>query len=232
MNKHADLPPSSSDKWINCHGWLRQNRGLKEEQSEAAAEGVLAHTVLELKLLNPESALPEDVPADMEDLIDEVVSWIDNKREDGYEIFPEQRVDYGEQFGYVDLFGTSDVVGIRHDRMLVADLKYGRGQVEVQDNFQMLVYLAGVTAKFGRRPEYELAVLQPRGQHKHGKYRAWILTDKEFGEFLVKLEAAIAGNYNGGKLNPGDHCRKYCKAMGKCPAIAERAIQIFRDNPL
>jgi len=48
---HSELPPSSSDKWINCHAWRRQVAGVEDVSSAAADEGTLAHDWLAEHLL-------------------------------------------------------------------------------------------------------------------------------------------------------------------------------------
>lgn len=224
---HADLPPSSSDKWLYCHGWLALNRGLPNETSAAAAEGTEAHEVLESVL---RGTLDLDTLKDneMHDYLSSCLEWL--FYQPGV-IHPELRMDFGSTFGFVDLFGTSDVVIDHPEHLTVADLKYGMGLVEVEGNTQLLTYLSAAVEQFGPRERYRLAILQPRAYHPQGTIREWWLTHRELEEFRVLLGDAISRNYNRGKPTAGDHCRKYCKAQGSCPALARHSLELFRSTP-
>ena len=169
------------------------------------------------------------VPPDMDDTIASVAEWL---LDQPGQVLAEEQVDYGSQFGFHGLFGTSDSIILEPDRITTADLKYGFGIVEVEWNPQLMIYLSGAVAKYGRRDRYRLAVLQPRGRHDDGPIREWEFGNKELDDFNKLLSTAIHKNYKGGKPVVGDYCRKYCKAMGICPAAAKAAVAIFKENPI
>lgn len=228
--EHSELPPSSSDKWMVCHGWLQANRPYrtKRETSDSAEEGTLAHTVLDSLIKSHLASAPVSNPEILERmtaLAHEILG------QDGVK-FSETRVDYGEQFGFVNLFGTSDIVRITDDMLEIADLKYGRVIVEVEANTQLMLYLSGAVQKFGRRPMYRLTIHQPRAFHKDGYTRSVDVTPEQLDDFNRLLEKAIAGNYaSKPKFTPGDHCRNYCSAMGSCKAAAQHSIRLFLETP-
>lgn len=233
---HSELPPSSADKWIHCHGWLNQTRPFRQGEStssEAAEEGTLAHLFLEALLLEHlGKPFPEgrpQVPKEMEERITAIFEWVIDQPGD---LYAEERYDYGEQFGFVDLFGTADVTLVEEDCITIADLKYGFGLVEVEGNFQLMIYLAGAVARFGPRERYRLVILQPRGSHRDGSTRVWEVDHETLTDFLVILEDAITKNYKGGTPVAGDHCRHYCPALGSCPGPAEQAIRLFREHAI
>lgn len=227
---HSELPPSSSDKWTVCHGWLQANKPYRSKKgpSAAADEGTLAHSVLESLIKSRMASAPGSNP----EILERMTALADAILAQDGEIHPEIRVDFGEQFGFVDLFGTSDVVRITDDMLEIADLKYGRGVVEVEGNTQLMLYLSGAVRKFGARPMYRLTIYQPRAFHKDGYIRSVEVTPGQLEDFNLLLEKAIAGNYAPKpEFTPGDHCRNYCSAMGSCKAAAKHSIRLFLETP-
>lgn len=237
---HSPLPPSAASKWLVCGAWMRLNAVLPEQVSSAAAdEGTLAHAHLEKALLKkyPRHVDTKDTddilgllhpPADMEADLRSTLIWIEQQRG---EVYPEIVLDYGDQFGFIDHTGTSDLVIVDEEMMTVGDLKYGRTIVDVADNPQLLIYLSAAIQKFGKRSLYRLVVFQPRAWHRHGHIRDWFVTNEEMELFNVQLKKAILANYRGGKPNPGPHCQEFCKAIGICPGPKEQAIQLFKRIP-
>lgn len=229
---HSDLPPSSSDKWLNCQAWFRLTRGLENKSSRAAEEGTLAHSHFEAHLSGIQGldSLDND---EMQDALLSCTEWVEDQVEEvGGELHTELRVDFGEKFGYVGLSGTADVIVVSEGELLIADLKYGVTPVEVEENTQLLIYLVGAIHRFGPRESYRVAILQPRGYHAKGPIRVWQVSKKRVAEFEEHLKAAIHGNYNGGQAVVGPHCRNYCLAAAVCPALAAHSLRLFRETPI
>ena len=99
--EHSELPPSSSDKWMVCHGWLQANKPYRSKKSSSAAadEGTLAHSVLESLIRSRLASTPEANP----EILERMTALVDAILAQDGEIHPETRVDFGEQFGFVDL---------------------------------------------------------------------------------------------------------------------------------
>lgn len=226
--EHADLPPSSSDKWIECHAWFRYTRGIKDEGSAAADEGTAAHLVL-AKVLGGETKISSIDNEELADAIGVCMDWISDQVG---EIFSEVEVDFGAKFGFVDLFGTSDLVILGDDLLTISDFKYGRGLVEVPGNTQLMTYLSGAVAKFGRRPRYRIGIMQPRAYHPDGFVREAYVSQEDLDAFEERMAAAILANYNRGPAKVGDHCRNFCSALGSCPAVAAHSVKLFRSTPV
>jgi hypothetical protein len=225
---HSELPPSSADKWFNCYGWRRKVDGLPNPSSAAAEEGTLAHEWFADHLLGTRdlSDCPDD---EMADHLLMCVDWVETQS--GIRHI-EQRVDFGKPFGFEDLTGTSDLVLVHDDYLIVADLKYGKGVVEVEDNKQLLCYLVGAVNKHGRRPEYRLTILQPRAWHRHGLIRETRISNHYLLEFEHKLHNALKGSYNPrSELMAGPWCQHYCQAFGQCEAAAKKSLDVFRNTP-
>ena len=228
---HSELPPSSADKWFNCHAWRRLNHGIEDTTSAAAEEGTVAHAWLSDHLLGLRDLTDCDDP-EMYDHLMMVADWIVTTAGEEGTTHAEDRVDFGSSFGFEGLTGTSDLVIDFPDKLIVADLKYGRGVVEVSDNKQLLCYLVGAVAKFGRRPIYKIAILQPRAWHRDGPTRSTTLTDEELQSFEAGLVLAIQGSYsNKAVATAGPWCQHYCKALSRCPAAAAKALDLFRSTP-
>jgi len=188
----------------------------------------LAHSVLESLIKSRMTSAPGSNP----EILERMTALADTILAQDGVIYPETRVDFGDQFGFVDLFGTSDVVRITDELLEIADLKYGRGVVEVEANTQLMLYLSGAVRKFGARPMYRLTVYQPRAFHKDGYIRSVDVTPGQLEDFNLLLEKAIAGNYAPKpEFTPGDHCRNYCSAMGSCKAAAKYSIRLFLEDP-
>ena len=47
MSAHSEIGPSSADRWMNCPASVKRSRGLKSTTSEFAAEGSVAHQLVE-----------------------------------------------------------------------------------------------------------------------------------------------------------------------------------------
>lgn len=260
---HSELPPSSADKWLQCHAWRRLNAGLVSKSNAAADQGTLAHSHLE-KSLREAYPLPEGfsvpvieeepppkpirgkktipitpveeiqelgaTPKDMADHLETVMDWLQDEHGT---VCAELRMDFGSQFGFEGLTGTSDVVIVSPQLLTIGDLKYGLGVVEVTENPQLMVYLSAAVAFFGKRPLYRLVVMQPRAYHKHGPIRDFWVTNEELDEFNAVLEHAIRQNYSPtGKAVPGDWCRHWCKALPTCEAVQKKVLEVFKNNPI
>lgn len=252
---HAKLPPSSSDKWLHCWGWLATVQEHHEEygvpeSSPAALEGTEAHEVFEqlirgVPTVSPDHALPKTktgrkIYADAvnhphAEALSDCHEWV--LRQEGL-VYPELRVDFGAPFGYVGLEGTCDVTILHPEFLKIADLKFGRGLVGVEDpegtpNSQLMCYLLGAINLFGEREKYSITVMQPRAGHPKGPIRERWVTKTDLSIFKYDLEKAVDANFSR-KYAPsvGPWCRKFCDAIGSCKAQRNQSLQMMKDTPL
>ena len=245
---HSELPPSSADKWFYCHAWRRLTHGVEDTSSAAAEEGTIAHAWMADHLMAQRDLVDCDDP-EMADHLFMCVEWVN--AQDG-DLYVETRVDYGSAFGFTGLTGTSDLIFVAEDHLTIADLKYGRMVVEVGEtllfgaedsddaaetrratNLQMLCYLVGAVEKFGPRPRYRLAILQPRAWHRDGPIRDAWLSHEELVTFKEKLAVAIKASYSPkAQACAGPWCRHYCKALSRCKEAAKLSLDLFRKNPV
>lgn len=236
---HADLPPSSADKWMRCLGWLRTVSEHREKfgtppSSAAADEGTRAHELLEAHLKTLPNFVGDRAGAELLDesdpFFDDLLTCVDWIEQQEGDLHLETRLDFGASFGYVGLTGSVDMTFVEPARLTIADLKFGRGVVEASNNAQLLTYLSAARDAFGPRPEYRIVILQPRAYHPEGPIRVHHVTSSALEVFRFDLEEAIAGNYAGGPNTPGDHCRKFCSALSSCKAVAKASLQRFAET--
>ncbi len=224
---HSELGPSASDKWMVCPAWRRFTQVIpKAPSGKAAEEGTEAHALLEAVLVGRIASV-EHANMEMAKHVQSCADWV--YAQSGI-VHPEVEVDYGEEFGYVNLFGTSDIIIEHKEHLTVGDLKYGFGLVEAEDNSQMMIYLVGAVARFGEREKYRLVILQPRGNHFKGPIREVWVPHAELLVFKSKLAAAIADSYTNKPPVVGAHCRNYCAALATCSGVKEHAVRLFKST--
>lgn len=140
---HAKRSPSGAKKRKLCPGSVVLEAGREDRTSRYAAEGTVAHAVMELCLTENQDAeayvgrvmsadgFDFEVDMDMADRVNEFVAWVRMYIDPaaGDVLLVEQSVPIGHITGEEGGSGTADVVGIVEGgtRLVVLDLKYGRG---------------------------------------------------------------------------------------------------------
>lgn len=239
--KHAVLSPSASHRWLVCPGSVEANRNRPFETNKYSIEGTSAHTLLEVCLIlddEPEGykgvILEKDLfPVD-DDMINGVGYALDWVR--GYmannptaKLFIEYSVNYDVAIG-TDAktgFGTADVIIDNRPKEIVAfDYKHGIGiTVDVKDNTQLLLYLAGYREEAGKAKNYRKVVCQPRARKRKPINEASV-NDAQLTAWLNKKVipiVPIALGENAPRV-AGDHCQ-YCVADGNCVAQYETVME-------
>lgn len=209
---HADLAPSSADRWMNCTASVRASAGVVSEDNEYSLEGTDAHRQLELWLT---LGLP---PADALLLEHLTVAYdyaIDLEKR-GYEVRYEERLTYD-----ADIWGTGDIVAIKGTKLKIVDYKHGYIPVEVEHNSQLQTYALAAERTYGREfVNIELTVIQPRLPHRHGPVRSWTFAENFklwFANDIHLAKLAIFGDNP--KFMAGRWCR-YCPIFGNCKTAA------------
>lgn len=249
---HALLSASSSHRWLACPPSVRLEEPFPDTAGEAAAEGTLAHAIVEERLNRIiEGKAPGKASAKlkahplykpvMEEHADEYVNYVVDLWEDAKLhckdaiLVSEQRLDYSPWAP--EGFGTGDTAIICDGTCHVVDYKYGKGvPVNAEDNPQLRLYGLGLWNAYNML--YNIThihghIVQPRLESTTsellpiGRLLGW-------GEAVVKPRALMA--WDGvGEFEPGDHCR-FCKARGACKARAQKQLELaqyeFRDAPL
>jgi hypothetical protein len=254
MNKvtekdHAELGPSSWDRWSNCPGSVALSRGQPNNSSIYAAQGSVAHEVADRVLREEIGSASEllgqtfqiegfdiEVDEEMVDAVDTYVRIVHELVGDGM-LMPEQQVPIGHLTGETGAEGTSDAIIIGEKHMVVIDLKYGKGvRVNAEGNGQGRMYALGALEKFKAVydgiEDVQIVIVQPRLEDGVSQE---MLNIGELEEFKDEVElaagrvaATVAGDVSA--LVPGEKQCKFCPAAGICPALkaeTSKQLQVF-----
>lgn len=234
---HAFLPPSSSERWINCPPSAKENAG-GNTGSTYAQQGTDAHALCEYKV---KKALGHRVRDPTEDLTyfdeemaehsDAYCEFIMEQVQTAREACPdplvlvEQRLDFTRWVA--ESFGTADCVIVADGTMTVIDFKYGLGVlVEAENNSQMRMYALGALNLFESLYDIQtvrMVIFQPRRDN--------ISTAEVTKEELLRwadevlIPAAEQAAKGEGDYKAGKHCQ-FCKIKATCRKRAEYNLQM------
>ena len=248
MAGHALLSPSASHRWLHCTAAPRLEEGIKDEGSDYAAEGTLAHAYCAMKLKNflglPTDGEKEEIAAlqekygtgEMAEYTDTYATIVLEKYNDAREATPdaqllvETRLDFSD---YVpEAFGTADAIIIADGTMEVIDFKYGKGvKVSAVENPQMMIYALGAYARFAfeyRIDNLRATIVQPRIDN----LSEYEITVEELTAWAANVLAPAAEKaYKGeGPQTPGAWCQ-FCKVKNQCRALANKCKEVVAVDP-
>lgn len=239
---HAQYAPSAAHRWMVCHASVRACADLPNYSSRYAAEGTVAHHVLEQSLLQNVDAMhfigdivDVEIEGKMSSLIVDkpmceavqvALDWLRPMIDEADEWHPEQKVSL-ELYGAESCYGTSDFTAVIAvaNRVLVVDYKHGAGVVvEVINNPQLKIYALGTLLQLppGTRINHvQTTIIQPRIPHPLGPIRSHTYTTAELMDFgadvLYAIERCEAPD---AQFVPGEHC-KWCGIENSCAARAK-----------
>ena len=255
--KHALLSASGASRWLACPPSAKLEEQFPDTESEAAAEGTLAHELAEAKVRNffftkefgkrklngaikklRENELWRD---EMQGYTDEYLDYIKDTAlslKSAPSVRIEQRV-YFKEYTLADPedeiegSGIADCILLYGDTVHVIDFKYGKGvPVHAEDNPQLMLYALGAYQAY--RLLYpisraKLTIVQPRLD----TISEWECSAEDllkFGEY-VKGRAALAVK-GGGDFAPGSDTCRFCRAKAQCHARAEENVRLafFTDK--
>lgn len=244
---HAIYAPSAAHRWMVCPASVKATANIPSFSSVYAAEGTVAHHVLEHALIGSRPAAHyigdiidveiEGKPSSLivtKEMAEAVQVCLDYLRpiiENADEYHAEQRVTL-ELFGAAGCYGTCDFTAIVSvaGRIIVVDYKHGAGVgVDVIGNPQLRIYALGTLLKLGRLhgvTHIQTTIVQPRFPHADGPIRSHTYTLAELMDFgadvLDAIERCEADNP---PYVPGDHC-KWCGIEDSCAARAKANMHI------
>ena len=248
MAVHALLSPSASHRWLHCTAAPRLEEGIKDEGSDYAAEGTLAHAYCAMKLKNflglPTDGEKEEIAAlqekygtgEMDEYTDTYATIVLEKYNAARAATPdaqllvETRLDFSD---YVpEAFGTADAIIIADGTMEVIDFKYGKGvKVSAVENPQMMIYALGAYARFAfeyRIDNLRATIVQPRIDN----LSEYEITVEELTAWAANvLTPAAEKAYKGeGPQTPGAWCQ-FCKVKNQCRALASKCKEVVAVDP-
>lgn len=238
-NGHALLSASSAHRWLECPPSVQLTASLPDTAGEAAAEGTLAHRIVEERLdsiiekgIWPKKSsaklrMDERYRPVMEEHADTMVGYVMDlfdKYSDAV-LMSEQRLDFSRWVP--DGFGTGDALVIADGVIHVIDYKYGKGvPVYAEDNPQLRLYALGAYEAYDSLydiHEIHTHIVQPRLDSQTTE----TLTAEELlrwaDEYVApRAQLALTGE---GEMNPGEWCR-FCKVRATCRARAEQQLAL------
>lgn len=241
--EHSKLPPSSAARRMACPGSRAMcERYARDEETEASAEGELAHKVAALYLdILVAKEMPLTYTAEMHDGAKLYKSVIERYYPDSSAnggnisnfIQIEERVNIDNV--HPEMWGTPDAWGIIDETLHVFDYKFGHTPVEVFENWQLIAYACGVLKDVQKVKNIYLHIIQPRDFVSISKHKVWGLTAQELEDYKQRLiiSETLAMTPNA-PLKISAEC-KYCPARHACPALQQAAFGAcevsFRDIP-
>ena len=222
------LRPSSASRWIACPASAKLSALVPyQEAGEAAKIGTAIHALAEtcyqldtdpMKFIGQEvegiTMTEENCAFALEHL--EAI-WAVQDELGSVKV--EQLYKLYETPQYT-LQGTADVVGISKDKLIIADLKTGRGYVDA-DSEQMKIYALGALLHNSQKPkEVEFQIIQPH----HGEKRVHRMSVDELGvwETEVLLPAIHDAVSDAPRYAPSESACQWCPAKHICSAQKEQ----------
>lgn len=237
MATHAKrFSPSAAERWMTCPGSVAACLDLPNESSSYADEGTAAHYMAEQilrgadgkSLVGKKADNGVEMTAEMLLEVTKYTNYVLGVVEaTGGILMVEQRLPLIDITGE-DAHGTSDVVILAGDEIIVVDLKYGMGvKVEAENNPQLQIYALAALGQFGLAQDFTRArvvIHQPRLNH----VSEWAQPVSDLESFGVAIKWAV-GNamLPDADLVPSDKGCKFCRAKATCPAIRQQAMDEF-----
>jgi hypothetical protein len=222
------LRPSSASRWIACPASARLSTLVPyQESGEAAKIGTAIHALAETCF---------QLDTDPMKFVGQVVEGIIMTEENcSFALEHLQAIwSIQDELGHVkveqlfklyqtpqfSLQGTADVVGRSVEKLIIADLKTGRGYVDA-DSEQMKIYALGALMDNNHKPrEVEFQIVQPH----HGEKRIHRMSVDELGvwETEVLLPAINDAVSDAPRYNPSESACQWCPAKHICSAQKEQ----------
>lgn len=223
------LAPSAAHRWMNCAAYPQLALSYPEPpEGDEAREGTCAAWVAQCALTGQASdcsALIGKTHANGWLVTDEMAAIVQ-----GYVELVLKRGGTTSCEKFVTLStdpfiaGTTDLSATIGDKptLYVDDLKYGRKIVEVRKNPQLVIYAAAILRNYapGTFNLVQLGIYQPRGFHRDGPYRKWVVSVAELQKLADEIiEAGRRAMAPNPTATPGEWC-EYCPVATRCEALA------------
>jgi hypothetical protein len=226
--KPLKLRPSSASRWIACPASARLSTLVPyQEAGEAAKIGTAIHALAETCF---------QLDTDPMKFVGQVVEGITMTEENCSFALEHLQAIWAiqDELGHVkveqlfklyqtpqfSLQGTADVVGISQDKLIIADLKTGRGYVDA-DSEQMKIYALGALMHNSQKPkEVEFQIIQPHhGEKRVHTMSAVALREWEQNILRPAVDEALSDTP---RYAPSESACQWCPAKHICSAQKEQ----------
>jgi hypothetical protein len=249
---HSIYGASSAYRWFACPGSVRElAKTPPRPQSPEAAEGTLAHEILEheLRVLASDNdgaavaeykafleaqellaPLPDDMLESVRVCVDHVYAIL--VAHPDAQIFLETPFELPSFIAPGQCFGTCDILIYVPSlkRLYVIDYKHGKHRVNVVENKQLQYY--GVGGLYAH-PEWEveevvLTIVQPRVSHGE-TVSEWTTNPIDLTLFLAEIDEAIIRTQAPDAPLVPDREQQcfFCDALPTCPAAESKALAMM-----
>lgn len=251
MSEHVRLGGSKAHRFLVCHASPRLEEAAGPDVAGPhAVEGTVAHHIGEtvLRTRGPQAMGTflgvtiegVTVTREMLDAVQVYVDWAENIRaaSPSAKVLLEHQVTLAALNPPEPMRGSADFVAVIKDLklLIVGDYKHGKGHVvEVTGNKQTRYYALATLLTLPPEDvagidKVQMTIIQPRAYHPDGPIRSETIGIEELLDFAEDLlQAAKAVQDPNAKPTPGEHCL-FCKAAGNCPAKADQALALARDE--
>lgn len=236
---HSVFSPSGSPMWLGCSGSLIPNLFAPDDSGEDAAYGTVGHMIGEIWLktgMKPTQFLGTrqfvqsgewgymiDVDESMFAYVKRYVDWCKNLPGDHH---VETRVDFSE-LTPIPSGGTADHAACTWQRMVITDLKMGKGvRVYAKDNTQARLYALGFFYEWDWLYDFQEIVVRI-AQPRLDVFDDWTVTRSELLEFAeyVRERAAAAWVQNAPRTPSAKACQ-WCRVQATCAAKAKVVLEL------
>lgn len=230
---HSVFSPSAAEMTTTCEESLVINVLADDNATFFAAEGTVAHSILEEWFLTSErpdhrvgqveiaSGFEISVDEEMLGFVEEAHDWLMLETLDAEHWMAEQHVDISRLTPIPEQGGTADFVAFRWQHMTIGDLKYGKDPVYARGNKQLRVYALGVFYEWDWLYNFQtikIMIAQPR---LPGGMTEWTITRDELLEFAEWIKERWAKTWQPRHLLTRTPSVKGCRwcADVACPAL-------------
>jgi len=253
VKEHSEFGGSQAERIMNCPGSVILSRGVPNKTNDSSEEGTAAHACLEF-IVNNRKLLKNKVTRKKildkaeesftigesgktyywtKDMIADALNaltWLQEQLSPRSTIYVEQKLD-ASKFTTDDQGSTLDLAMANWNarELIVADYKYGKHPVQVENNAQLIYYALAMIIflkgwkKFDR---IRCVIIQPRAHHKDGVIREWYISVDDaikWGKrFKKSVNLALKPN---APLKYSDKYCFFCLGKKKCPVMKAKQTQ-------
>lgn len=254
VKQHSEFGGSQAERILNCPGSVIMSRGVPSKTNDASEEGTAAHACLEFFIINrhllKKKSTREKILAKAEESFTigesgkkihwdehmiayalDALAWLEKKVAPDGEMFAETKVEStkfttgskkNRQKSTLDVSITN--YGARE--LIIADYKFGKHKVEVENNSQLIYYALALLIKikgWNKFDRIRCVIIQPRAHHKDGPFREWVISVEDAINWGRKFKKVVALALKPDA--PLKYSEKYCffcPGKKKCPVIKAR----------